>query len=126
MFDIQRYIEDGTVQRTKIAIGIKYRDIGTEELRALVNDPVVKASFFEEGYDKKIPKKQWTERYLDELPFAAVADCFNEEYLYYLNDVAEYVQGKKRRKKNCRLALGAAVLVVVLAALVWVVAWLIL
>ena len=45
MFDVHKYLLDGTVKREKIAMDIKYREIGTEELNVIVNDPDIKAAF---------------------------------------------------------------------------------
>lgn len=120
MFDIQKYIEDGTVIRTKIAMDINYRDIDSEDLPSVVNNSVVKAGFFGDGYNERVPKEQWTEKYLDELSCASVGECFNPEYLYYLNEVAEYVRGKKK-KVSSKLFMGAIVVAVAVVALVLVV-----
>ena len=120
MFDIQKYIENGTVIQTKIAMDINYSKIGSEDLPAVLNDPVVKASFFGDGYKKKFSREQWTEKYLNQLSCAAVAECFNPEYLYYLNEVAEYVRGKKG-KTNSKLLMGAIVIAMAVVALVLVV-----
>ncbi len=58
---------------------------------------------------------RWTEKYLDELSCAVAAECFNTEYLYYLNEVADYVN---KKKGNSKLIIGAVVLVVAVAALI--------
>lgn len=129
MLDIQKYIEGEVVKREKIAMDIKYRRIGEEELRAIVEEPAIKSDFFGQGYNKKVPKDQWTERYLDKLSYAVAAECFNPEYLYYLNEVAEYVNSKKKgeifkriiravveyAKKHKKLVLA----LVVIAVLIW-------
>lgn len=114
MFDVHKYLSNGAVKREKIATDIKYRIIGTEELNVIVNDADVKAAFFGHGFQDKIPMDQWTEKYLDELSCAVAAKCFNAEYLYYLNEVAEYVN---KKKGNSKLIIGAVVLVVAVAAL---------
>lgn len=116
MFDIQKYIENGTVQQTKIASDIKYRDINSEDLSAIVNNPIIKASFFGEGYKNKLPEEQWTKQYLDELACAAIADCFNAEYLYHLDEVAEYVN-RKKEKMNHSFIIGAAIVAAAAAVL---------
>ena len=93
-----------------------------------VNDPVIKASFFGEGYKDKIPKEQWTEQYLDLLGCAAIAECFNAEYLYYLNEVAEHVHKKKLEKKIVKWILRfviPAAGAVGLAGFIWLLAKLI-
>lgn len=115
MFDVHKYLSDGAVKREKIAMDIKYREIGTDELNVIVNDPDVKAAFFGHGFQNKIPMDRWTEKYLDELSCAVVAECFNTDYLYYLNEVAEYVN---KKKGNSKLIIGAVVLVVAVAALI--------
>ena len=115
MFDVHKYLLDGTVKREKIAMDIKYREIGTEELNVIVNDPDIKAAFFGHGYPNKTPMDRWTEKYLDELSCAVAAACFNTEYLYYLNEVADYVN---KKKGNSKLIIGAVVLVVAVAALI--------
>lgn len=115
MFDVHKYISDGIVKREKIAMDIKYRDIGSEELSAIVNNPDVKAAFFGQGFHDKVPKDQWTEKYLDEITSAVAAECFNAEYLDYLNEVAEYVDKRKKMIKG--LVSSLAVLIAAVAAL---------
>lgn len=116
MFDVHKYLSDGAVKREKIAMDIKYRVIGTKELNMLVNNPDIKSAFFGHGFQDKIPKDRWTEKYLDELSCAVAAECFNAEYLYYLNEVSEYMN---RKKGNFKLIIGAVVLVAAVAALIF-------
>ncbi len=40
MFDVHKYLLDGTVKREKIAMDIKYREIGTEELNVTINEQI--------------------------------------------------------------------------------------
>lgn len=100
MLDIHEYIADGAVKRVRIAMDIKFRKIGTDDLSEIVDAPEIKAAFFGQGYNKKVSKDQWTEVYLDKLSCAVAAECFNPEYLYYLNEVAEYVNREKEKSRS--------------------------
>lgn len=106
MIDPQKYIKNGRVDRAKIVSDIQCRNISLKELQRLIQDPMVSSGFFGDGYQGQVPKEQWTEQYLSQLTCAAIADCFNPEYLYYLNEVAEYVNSVRGKIKSIRIKIA--------------------
>ena len=109
--DKQRYFENGRLKRGSIAMDIKYHKISHDELMSLISDPEVSKEFFGEPCGK-IPKEDWDQQYLDKLSLAAVSECFNKDYLLYLEQVANGVGGKKRSTK---LIVGGAAIVIAAA-----------
>lgn len=99
MVALEGYIKDGKVSRTGIALAIKYGDLCRDDVDDIVKCDQVKQEFFNVGQTKKVQKTEWTKDYLDTLVFASVAEVFDSEYLYYLCDVAEYVNGKGKKQK---------------------------
>lgn len=96
MVDINKYIEGGKVSKVKIAMDIKYRTLTSHDIDELVSDPRIRESFFGNGYTEKKPKSEWTKDYLEQLSYAVVSEAFNEEYLRYLDKVADTVAGHKQ------------------------------
>lgn len=124
MLNIETYIQDGTVKREKIALDIKRGVITKDDIKDLVSNAKIKESFFGNSSNVKANRSEWTKDYLDKLSYASVADCFNEDYLYYLSDVADYVRPSKQSKNSPKLLLigiSAAVIVVVTIIVILVV-----
>ena len=95
---MKNYFVDGRVAREEIAADICDGTLSRLELQTLINNPDIRAAFIGTTYDKKKDKQEWNKRYLEELPNAAVAEAFNEDYLNYISDVAEYVRTKENNK----------------------------
>lgn len=95
MIDAMKYVVDGVVEREKIAMDIKYRVISKQDISDLVKNSMIKTAFFGNGYTDKKPQSSWDRDYVDKLSYAVVSEAFNEEYLFYLNEVAEYVSKKE-------------------------------
>lgn len=114
MLDMKKYIKEGRVEREQIAMDIKYRTITKDDLDTLVSNKEIRGAFIGKSFSNKKPKSEWNREYLDELSYAVVAEGFNAEYLYYLNEVAEYVSSKKNNKKIIVGAVIAGVTVAVL------------
>lgn len=100
MIDVNRYINDGKVMRSKITRDIKYGAITKNELDALISDKLICCSFRGSEYKNKKPKSEWNKEYLEELSYAAIAESFNADYLHYLFDVATYVNSNRNQKKR--------------------------
>ena len=98
MIDVNRYIADGKVLRSKIARDIKYGVITKAELDALISDKLISSSFRGNEYNSKKPRSEWNKEYLEELSYAAIAESFNADYLNYLFEVATYVNNSKKPK----------------------------
>jgi hypothetical protein len=84
---------------------IKYRKLDKKGIDELLNSPGIEKNFVGSEYKNKVSRKQWTEDYLDILSYAAETQCFNRDYLYYLNEVAEYVNKKKKKSKIVKITL---------------------
>lgn len=124
MADLSRYIEDGKVNRVRIANDIAAGKFTQEFLSELLQKPELKANYFSHVKLERKPESEWTKEYLGLLSNAAVAENFNEEYLRYLFDVAQYVhqRGQNNPQKKTLLSVGAVVALLVclgLAACVW-------
>lgn len=109
---IDDYIVNGFVARNKIALDVKRRVISRAEIEQLVLDKRIQSAFLNETFGKKVPKKEWNKSYLNVLTNVAIAECFNRDYLLYLDEVADFVT-KARIKK---IILGAVVVVLVIIA----------
>ena len=109
---IDDYIIDGMVDRSKIAIDIKYRVISRPEIEQLVLDKRIQSAFLNKTYDKKISKKEWNKSYLNVLTCVAIAECFNRDYLLYLDEVADFV----KKAKFKRIIIGSVIVVLVIIA----------
>ena len=106
MADLSRYIEDGKVNRVRIANDIaagKFTQEFLSELLQKLQKPELKANYFSHVKLERKPESEWTKEYLELLSNAAVAENFNEEYLRYLFEVAQYVHQRGQnnpQKKN--------------------------
>lgn len=118
------YLRNGVASRSEIANDIENGTLGKEDIEKLINRDDVVDSFIGSSYPNKVGRDQWTEKYLDKLVLAAIAENFNEDYMYYLYDVAKYVRDSKKKKKGYIKILTAVVgkvriiLVIVVIALI--------
>ena len=115
------YIVNGDVQRGRIAMDIKYRKLKSADIESICNDPRINGSFFGSAYfdstykDKK-SKQYWNKEYLDLISYAAVASCFNRDYLIHLDEVADFVSKKATFKKV--VVAGTIVVLVIIAGVI--------
>lgn len=109
MADLSRYIEDGKVNRVRIANDIAAGKFTQEFLSELLRHPAVKDAYFSHVKLERKPESEWTKEYLNLLSNAVVAENFNEEYLRYLFEVAQYVhqRGQNNPQKKTLLLVGA-------------------
>lgn len=116
MADLSRYIEGGDVKRVRIANDIAAGKFTQEFLSELLRHPVVKDAYFSHVKLERKPESEWTKEYLELLSNAAVAENFNEEYLRYLFEVAQYVhhRGQNNPQKKTLLLVAALLLLVCL------------
>lgn len=119
MFNKQRYIDGDRVKSELIALDIRYRKISHDDIMSLISDPQISAAFYGEVYKDKVPESRWDEDYLEELSYAVISEGFNEDYLLYLEKVANTVAARKNHQK---LVVGGVVLAVAVVAVVAVVA----
>ena len=95
---MKNYLINGRVAREEIAADICDGTLSKSELQTLLNNSDVRDAFIGTQYDKKKDRQGWNKQYLEELPNVAVAEAFNEDYLRYISDVAEYVRTKENNK----------------------------
>ena len=93
-----KYIIAGKVSRSKIVMDIKCRKLKKNDIEKLARNPQIKNTFFGRGFKHKQPKKKWNKAYLDLVLCASVGECFNLEYMLYLDEVADYVVQVKKKK----------------------------
>jgi len=111
--NIDKYLKsDRTV--IDIANDIKYRKLQRDDIKTLVQDKRIRACFFGGEITGKKPRSEWDREYLNTVSYAPVAECFNEEFLFYLDEVADHVVKLEQRKK--RFKIGAVVAVVIAIA----------
>ena len=115
MADLSRYIEDGKVNRVRIANDIATGKITQEDFSELLRHPAVKKVYFSHVKLERKPESEWTKEYLNLLSNAVVAENFNEEYLRYLFEVAQYVhhRGQNNPQKKTLLLVGAVAVLLV-------------
>lgn len=109
------------VDRAEIAMDIVQRKLSRSDIERLCQDEEVQANFFGAGYAKKRPMSEWDEEYLKKLYGAVVGESFNRDYLLYLDQVAEYVQKRKRKKirNTCVLGIIVVLVIAVGATFIW-------
>lgn len=117
MVNIGKYIEDDRVMREKIAMDIKYGVISYKDIEVLLNDKRLESAFFGNGFSERIDKADWDKEYLDKLSYAVVAEAFNKDYLMYLYQVANYVNGRKRKKK---ILIVSSVIIIAVAIMIFI------
>lgn len=110
-----RYIVDGKVKRSTIATDIACRQLIGIDVEHIANDPTVRQAFFGKLEPLKKPKSQWDRDYVNYLNGAAATECFNREYLLYLDEVAEYASKAKFRKI---LIAGIIIVLVIIAGVI--------
>ena len=106
---VENYINGTKVSKSKISADIKNRKLSRADIQSLLReiDDAVAAGklsdpYIGKSYTEKVDKAEWNTQYLDELvAVASSSECFNEDYLLYLADVAKHVNsgGKKMIKK---------------------------
>jgi hypothetical protein len=112
------YIVNGKVARNRIALDIKYRKLNRISIERLISDPEIASTFFGGNFTKKTPKNEWNKSYLDELSYAAVAQSFNPDYLFYLDEVAEFVNKPESKKPiNAYVVLIIAIVIAISIAI---------
>lgn len=110
---MKNYIINGRVAREEIASDICDGVLTREDINKLIADASIREAFIGSSYIKKKNKTEWDERYLATLPNVAVAEAFNEEFLFHLADVADYVIENRKKKISSWIwiAIGAVVVV---------------
>ncbi len=122
---VEKYINDGEVQRTKIALDVADGSISSDEIKGLCSDQRIKDAFIGTSYNNKQPKETWNVTYRDQLVCAAAAECFNQDYLLYLAEVGASIEEKKSRSNGCNMQLlwgviaAIAIVVVVTCIVIW-------
>lgn len=113
MIDFSRYIVDGNVKRGLIAEDIIKSMLSREELEELLSYPTLKDSYFKHKDWERESQIKWTQGYVQFLSYAIVAEVFDEEYLRYLFEVAEYVRSRNSsvRKKVMLSVIGVLALI---------------
>lgn len=114
MFD-EYFTSNGTVDRAKIAMHVKTRKLTRVEIEQLCADPRVQAGFKGTTFSDKRPKSEWNKNYLHLLSYVVVAGPFNQDYLLYLDEVAEYVSKAKFKKV---VIAGVIVILVIIAGVI--------
>ena len=113
MYSLKDYFDNGHISRMKVASDIKSRKLTKEDLEKMITEPEVKSVFIGNGFNNTVKKEEWTKEYLDKLSYMAIGESFNKEYLFYLDEVAQYVNSKQ----NSNIVLGIVLVVATLVAL---------
>ena len=126
MVDIKKYIVDSTVKRDRIVSDIKRGRISKSDIIELSHNPEIKSAYFGDTNLEKIDRDLWDETYLDEISLAAVSETFCEEYLLYLNEVAQYVIAKNNKKeKNNKIIKGIVIGGIIILLIILAIAFII-
>jgi hypothetical protein len=120
MADINKYLTDGKIQRSKIAVDVANGNLTSGDIKNLCNDDKVKSAFIGNTFYNKVPKDRWNQDYLDEIVCVAVAENFNMDYLLYLAEVGEYVRNKRKAESNGskKTIIGIVIGVVIVVAVI--------
>ena len=116
--DVHRLVEGRDLIIGGVKIDYEKGLLGHSDADVLLNDKRITAAFFGNGYSEKTDKASWDKEYLDKLSYAVVAEAFNKDYLSYLYQVSDYVNGRKRGKKiliiSSVLIMAIAILIIIL------------
>ena len=112
---VEKYIRDGSIDRTAIAMDVKLRKLLPNEIRTLCSRKEIQDAFIGKTYEDKKPKQYWNKEYLDRLYLAVVAESFNLDYLLYLSEVADFVAKAKIKQI---IVAGIIVVLVIVAGVV--------
>ena len=115
---IDKYIINGDVKCSLIAMDIKRRILKREDIEILVNNTQINSAFFGNTYNDKKPKQFWDKSYLDLLSYASVAESFNRDYLLYLDEVAEYVNKSASKYSFVKKGLFGLIVIAVVIIIV--------
>lgn len=118
MVDVKKYIIDGEVKRDRIVADIKRRRISAVEITELDKNEKIRSAYFGGEYIYKKSKDKWNGDYLDRLSLVSVSEAFNKEYMLFLNEVAEFVANKDKKKENTNKAVRAILCVIIVALLI--------
>lgn len=102
LFKSEDYITEGVVDKKKIKQDIRKRSIQRKEIWTLIQNVRIQKEFEGVEYSHKKPIKEWSEEYLEMLSFS---NSFNPDFLFYLDDVANYlaiIHHKIKEKKKKR------------------------
>lgn len=115
MIMLNKYIENGTVNRAAIAMDVKKLKLKKDDIIALCKMKEIQNAFIGKTYENKKPKQFWNKEYLELLYWSVVAESFNLDYLLHLYEVADFVSKAKFKKI---IIAGAVVVLVIIAGVV--------
>ncbi len=95
---MKNYTINGRVEREEIASDVAEGVLSLEEIKELVKRKEIKDAFIGTSYEKKVERKYWNKGYLEQLLNASVAEAFNEDYLFYLKEVSDFVHQETANK----------------------------
>ena len=111
------FLQDGKFYRSTVVTEVRDRRLSRDEIKQLDDDPEMRAEFFGDLTPYKRPKTEWDERYLERLSLVAGGECFNVEYLLYLDEVTDYVtKAPYRKMRNWGIA---GVLLIIVGIILW-------
>lgn len=114
------FMQDGKFYRSAVVTEIRTRRLSRDDIEQLSADPEMQAEFFGDLTPYILPKREWDERYLERITYIAAGECFNKEYLLYLDEVTDYVTKAPYRRKRKFFIAGA--LLIVAGIIVWLAA----
>jgi len=117
---IDKYIRDnGRLDRGRIAFDIIHRKIDRNAIEELVKYPEVISSFVDMGISYREPQNKWNKEYLNKLFDLSAIECFNRDFLLYLDEVAEYVNKSSSKKSSVKKGiLGLIVIAVIIIIII--------
>jgi len=73
--------------------------ISGDNLKSLISE-LDRNGILDNTVIKVIPKNEWNDEYLELLSYETIGGTFSKQYLLYLAEVAEYVNGNARNNKS--------------------------
>ncbi len=120
--EIDRYIENGKIRRSRIATDISRGKLEYDDIKRLIAIPQISSAFIGTKYENKKPKEEWNKGYLELVSYAASSESFNEDYLFYLWEVSKYVNDREIvKKRRIRIAVGVGVFVVIVIVIILII-----
>lgn len=111
------FLRNGEFYRSAVVAEVKARRLSRSEIKQFADDPDMQAEFFGDLSAYIRPKKEWNELYLKQLSSVAGGECFNVEYLLYLDEVIDYIT-KTHQKKRIGICI-TGVLLIIAGIILW-------
>ncbi len=111
-----RYIKNNKPIRAQIVQDIISRTLKKSDLETLLKNDIIKENLSFGPFLEKKDKTEWTRDYLEGLFYHTGTKYFSKDFLFYLEEVAEYVvntEPQKNKQNNVYKYIYIVIIIVV-------------